>query len=78
MRTFKLYARILELYTGECTDALQFLFVKDVFRGILGCDAAFDPVILELDAEVGHAMRINYHDTQEMRLLIVLGDSVQR
>ena len=49
MRTLELYPRILYLNTGECADALEFLLVKDVFGGLLGCDTAFDPEMGKLD-----------------------------
>jgi hypothetical protein len=46
MRALDLYPRILELDTCECTDALEFLLIENVFGGLVGRNAAFYPGIL--------------------------------
>jgi hypothetical protein len=43
MRALDLYPRILELDTCECTDALEFLLIENVFGGLVGRNAAFYP-----------------------------------
>jgi hypothetical protein len=36
MRALNLYPRILKLDTCECTDALEFLLIEDVFGRLVG------------------------------------------
>lgn len=72
MRALEFSACILELDPRERADALQLVLVEDVCTWMASGDASFDPENKIASIAWVEMRGLAYHDTQEIKLLIVL------